>query len=392
MQLNALINPLKLSVAISVVSLLSACSGNSSSSSSGPAAIIDPIEVDKTMAEVEWTAENYVTNASHAYRVATQNSMLRLVFTNQLAAFDALVNLLRVDSNRNCLNSGRMIAESELEKCFTDAFDGTETPCVEDSVLRKSEQVSRALECQDGSTSGKYFDGFFSTTQTEDRLADPSVRKTSTVITALGETTQFDDDGKLIVDEHGDPIMKQLTDYLFQSDVSRFFFDHNYESYVDFSNTKLVCGDNEYITVDKQGIRSAEVGTLEGGGSSNTYLYTQLTNLDLQAVPVETCGEDDKQEVSYTYNLTANMANAAMGGGTRNTLVTWPDMDINLAGIPSGTITLVHENEAGPYDTVTVNFTVDGDDNVSAIISDTNTTTTLPLAEFFALSKPPAEE
>lgn len=389
MQLNALLNPLKLSAAISLVGLLTACSGNSSSTTSGPAQVITPITVDTTITEVEWTAGNYVANSSHAYRVITQSSMLRLVFTNQLAAFDALVNLLRVDSDRDCSLSGRVVAEMVPEICY-EADGTTETTCVEGSVKRENLQKSQAIICQDGnSVGGKYLDGFFNIMAKRD-LTITNEDRNSTTISAIGQAAEYDSNGDLITDEFGDPIPKNFTEYLFQSDTSTFFFDNEYESYVDFSTTDLVCGANKYKTVERQGMRSSKVGTQEGDGTNNFYLYTQLTDLDLESIPVETCGDDDKQVINYTYNFTATMANAAMGGGTnRNTLATWPDMDISLKGEPSGVMTLIHENATSDY-SVIVNFNVDG--QVTLTPSD-GAPSTLTLTEFLALSEPaiPAE-
>lgn len=373
---------------LSLVITLVGCTSNDSSTIIGAAPVIDPVEVNKTIEVVDWTAENYVGNVSHAYRVATQNTMLRLVLTNQIAAFDAVVNLLGVNSSRNCLNSGRMIAENIEEVCFIDSeekFEGVETTCDQSAVLRRGEQVSRAFACQDGAATGKYFNGFFSTIQKED-LTDLTERKTSSTISALGETTTFDEDGNIIVDEFGDPVMDQLTNYLFQSDGSRFFFDNKYEAYVDYSRTKLVCGANEYITVVRQGVRSAEVGTQEGNGTSNFYIYTKLTDLNLEAIPTETCAAEDKQTVTYTYNLTTTMANAVMGGGVdRNTFVTWPNMNINQAGEPSGIMTLVHQNANGDY-TVTVDFNTVGQVTIST--PDVANPSTLTVSEFLVLSNP----
>lgn len=389
MQLNALLNPLKLSAVISLVGLLAACSGNNSSSSSGSGLVIKPVVIDKTIAEVEWGPSNYQANASHAYRVITNNSMLKLVFTNQLAAFDTLVSLLRVDSNRNCDVSGRMVAELIPDVCY-EADGTTKTPCIDSSVIRESVQKSQGIACQDGnSVGGKYFDGFFNAIAKTD-LTDPAEDRISTTISAIGQAATYDANGNLILDEFGDPVLKDFTDYLFQSDTSTFFFDNEYESYVDFSTTDLTCGDKVYKQVDQQGIRSSEVGTQEGDGVNNFYLYTQFTDLDLQAIPVETCGENDKQVVTYTYNLTADtMANAAMGGGAdRNTSVAWPNMGITLKGEPSGVMTLVHENAAGDY-TVTVDFNTEGQ---VTLTPDSGASTTLTLSEFLALSKPVAPE
>ena len=395
MQLNALLTPLKLSAAISLVGLLTACSGNSSSTSSGSGSVIKPIVVDKTMTAVEWDSANYVTNASHAYRVITNNSMLKYVFTNRLAAFDALVNLLRIDTDKNCAISGRIVAEQSGDICYLD--DGTTTtPCAEGYSIKENTQKSQSIACQDGIVAGQYFDGFFNlTARTNLTVADE--KQTSTIISAVGKAEAYDENGNRILDEFDDPILKNFTDYLFQSDISTFFFDHQYESYVDFSEIALDCSGTKYQTVNKQGMRSSKVGTQEGDGTDNFYLYTELTNLDLKSIPTETC-DGDKQAISYAYSFTATMANAAMGGGeNRNTLVTWPDMNItiekNSSGIltsePSGIITLVHKNVAGDY-TVTVDFNTNGQVTIST--PDVANPSTILLPEFLALSKPVTPE
>jgi hypothetical protein len=388
MQLNALLTPLKLSAAITLVGLLTACSGNSSSTTLGPAAVIDPIEVDKAIAEVVWSPANYVENSSHAYRVVTKNSMLRLVFTNQLAAFDTLVNLLRVDTDRDCNISGRVVAEQLGEICY-EAGGTTEEDCVDESVLRFNTQTSQSIACQDGTVTGQYFDGFFNITSKTD-LTVTEERRTSTKISAIGSAPTFGEDGFPILDEDGDPVLKDFTDYLFQSDISTFFFDSNYESYVDFSDDKLICGENEFNQVVRQGMRSEKVGTQEGDGTNNFYLYTELTNLDLQAIPTYTCDEaTEKVTTDYAYNLNTTLASAAMGGGIdSNTLATWPDMDISLAGEPSGVLTLVHENTDGAY-TVAVDFNTDGQ---VTLTPDVGAPSTLTLAEFLALSEPVTPE
>jgi len=385
MQLNALLNPLKLSAAIGLVGFLAGCSGNSSSTSSGPAPVIDPVVIDKTIAEVEWTAANYDVNASHAYRVITKNSMLRLVFTNQLAAFDTLVNLFRVDSNRDCNISGRMVAEQLGEMCY--GVDGTtEETCVDASPLREDTQKSQGIACQDGTVAGQYFDGFFNATARTD-IRTPGESQTSTTLSAVDRAPTFDDNGDPILDENDDPVLKDFTEYHFQSDTSIFFFEHQYESYVDFSDTAQTCGTQEYSEVERQGMRSDLVGTQEGDGTNNFYLYTELTDLELEATPAYTCDvATEKVTTDYSYSLTTTMANAGMGGGTdRNTVVTWPDMMISLAGTPSETLTLVHQNAAGDF-TVTVTF--DGD---TVMVTDGTTSVSHSLAEFLALSEPVAE-
>ena len=116
-------------------------------------------------------------------------------------------------------------------------------------------------------------------------------------------------------------------------------------------------------------------------------MYTELTGLELEAIPTYTCDDlTGKVTTDYAYSLETTMANAGMGGGTdRNTTVTWPDMMISLAGSPSGTLTLVHQNAAGDF-TVTVTF--DGD---TVMVTDGTTSVSHSLAEFLALSEPVAE-
>jgi hypothetical protein len=397
MQLNALLNPLKLSAAISLVGLLTACSGNSSTTTSGPSQVVTPIAIDKTMTPVEWDSANYVTNASHAYRVITKNSMLEYVFTNRLAAFDTLVNLLRVDTNKNCAISGRIEATNVGDVCYDDNED--KETC-NSSPITENIQESQAIACQDGTVSGLYFDGFFNLTARTD-LTELDEKRTSTIISAEGQAATHDANGNLMLDEFGDTILGDFTDYLFQSDISTFFFDHEYVSYVDFSTNVLDCSGTEYQTVNKQGIRSSKVGTQEGDGTDNFYLYTELTDLDLKSIPTEVC-DGDKQVVTYAYSFTATMTNAAMGGTdsdtleTSNTLVTWPDMDISVtkdsSGIlisePSGVMTLVHENTAGDY-TVTADFNTDGQ---VTLTPDVGAPSTLTLSEFLELSKPVTPE
>ena len=395
MQLNALLKPIKLSAAIGLVGLLTACSGNSSSTTTGPAAVVDPVVIDKTMAEVEWTAANYATNASHAYRVITKSSMLRYVFTNRLAEFDILVSLLRVNTNRDCNISGRMVATMIGDICY-DA-DGDKETC-DNSPITENTQKSQAIACQDGSVAGQYFDGFFNTTARTD-LTVANENRTSTTIFAVDTAPTFDKNGDQIFDEHGNPVLADFTDYLFQSDISTFFFDHQYESYVDFDTDGpdniadlAACTDEKTSYVKQQGMRSDMVGTQEGDGVSNFYLYTQLTDLNLKSTPSYYC-DGDIIKANYAYSLETTMANAAMGGGTdRNTVATWPDMDISVekdsSGVfrnePSGIMTLVHENSTGNY-SVVVNFNVDGQVTLTPSIG---APSTLTLSEFLALSEP----
>jgi hypothetical protein len=84
------------------------------------------------------------------------------------------------------------------------------------------------------------------------------------------------------------------------------------------------------------------------------------------------------------------MANAAMGGGVdRNTQAVWSNMDISLAGKPSGILTLTHQNEGGDYE-LTLDFNTDG--QVTITTPSANSPITRSLADFLALSQPATTE
>lgn len=382
-------NPMKLASifpAMALVLGLIGCEGNSSTMTQGGSPVIIPIEIDKTIEALDWDQNNEALMASHAYRSITQNSMLRAVFTKELAGFDLTANLIGLSDVRNCRVSGRMIAAKTDTQCFL--ANGDEVDCSNsDVVITKNTQLSQALACQDGSDAGKYLDGFFNITQTID-LTDETQKRTSTTISAVGEVAKLDENGDPVLDDKGDPAVEKLTDYLFQSEYITFFFDNEYESYVNFSADNLVCGEKSYETVDEQGMRSDEVGAQEGDGATPYYLYTRFTGLDLRSIPDESCGEEDEVVITYSNEFTATMESAAMGGGEgRKTKATWPDMVLTLAGEPMGTLTLDHENAAGTY-TVVLDFNTEG--QVTITPPNAANQTTLTLTEFLSLSKPVA--
>ena len=354
--------------------------GNNSSTSLGPSIVIEPMTIDKTIAAVEWDSNNDVLMASHAYRAITQNTMIKTVFTNQLSSFDVLANLFRLSDERQCAVSGQMTAQNPSEQCYL--ADDTSVSCDDENVAKtESTQISRAMVCQDD---GKYFDGFFNIVKTTDESVADEFR-TSTTISAVGEIPKLDENGDPVLDVNNDPEVVELTDYLFQSEASAFFFDQEYESYVNFltANKDLECGDKKYTKVDVQGVRSAEVGAFEGDGTTPYYVYTKFTDLDMQSTPTATCNPDNTQSISYAYSFNATMESTAIGGGDNaKTQADWPDMNISTSGTPSGTLTLDHENAGAVIYTVTLDF------NTAGYVTHTPSNTTYTVADFLALSQP----
>lgn len=374
----------KAPVLLGLVSALAlvGCEGNSSSISAGPLAVITPVEVDKTIGAVEWNQGNVAEKASHAYRAIIKNTMVKTVFTNKLSSFDLLANLFRLSDERQCKVSGRMIAKIPKEECFL--ADENSAQCDDESVvIRKSSQASRALACQDG---GKYFDGFFNIIKTTDERVSGETQ-TSTTISSVGKIPTLDGNGEPVLDVNGDPEYEERTDYQFQSEFSAFFFEQEYESYVNFLTQKLTCGDKKYTEVDIQGIKSAEVGAYEGDEIAPYFQYTKFTDLDMKSTPVESCNSDDTLKVDYSYSFTATMESAAMGGGEdARTVANWPDMEISLSGTPSGTLTLTHENAGSVNYIVNLDFNTAGQVTITA--PDLVNPLTPSLSEFLKKSKP----
>jgi hypothetical protein len=354
-------------IALVAVGLV-ACTGNNSSTTVGLLALIDPIDVNKTINTVEWGQGNEEEMASNAYRAISKNSPIRAVFTNKLVPLDLSVDLFPLLEDRNCRISGRINFEIPSRECF-DESGTNEVDCPDDgyAAITINSQLSEAVACQDGYIFGQYIDGFFNIIKKVD-LTEGSEFRTSTTLSAISKISTLDEAD-----------VTQRSDYLFQNDLSILFFDNEYETYVDLTTCER---GGSFGKVARTGIRSPDVGFLESDGTHNHYIYTKFTALDLVSTPIEIC--DDNED--YTYNLSTTMANAAMGGGVdRNTQATWSNMNISLAGKPSGILTLIHKNEDGDYE-LTLDFNTEG--QVTIDIPSSNNPITLLLAEFLALSQP----
>ncbi|MGK0249560.1 MAG: hypothetical protein ACI910_002315 [Oleispira sp.] len=346
---------------------LVACTGNNSSTTFGLLALIDPIDVNKTISTVEWSQSNEVEMASNAYRAISKNSPIRAIFTNKLVPLDLSVDLFPLLEDRNCRISGGINFEIPSRECFDDSgTNEVDCPANGYAAITINSQLSEAVACQDGNLSGQYIDGFFNIIKKVD-LTESTEFRTSTSLSAINKISRLDE-----------PDVNQRSDYLFQNDVSILFFDNEYETYIDLTT----CDSPFDHRIARTGMRSPNVGFLEGDGADTYYPYTRYTALDLVSTPIDVCdGNDD-----YTYNLSAIMANAAMGGGVdRNTQVTWSNMDISLAGEPSGILTLTHKNEGGDYELM-LDFNTEG--QVTIAIPSSNNPITLLLAEFLAKSQP----
>jgi hypothetical protein len=370
-------------IALVTVGLV-ACTGNNSSTGDSLLALIDPIEVNKTISPVEWDPNNEVEMASNAYRTISKNTLLKAVFTNKLVPFDLSVDLFSLLKDRNCRISGRINFETANTECFDER--GTEVDCNAGNAFTIIDsQLSEAVACQDGYLSGQYIDGFLNISKLIDFTTDDETL-TSRTVSAIGTITTLDANGDPVLDESGETEVDERIDYLFQNELVIFFFDNEYESYVDFSFEQLTCGANSYQKIEREGIRSDKLGTFEGDGTNSYYPYTEYSALKLESIPTEACDEEDGLVITYKYSLSAIMANAAMGGGVdRNTQASWSDMDFSLAGKPSGKLILIHTNEDKDYE-LTLDFNTEG--QVTIITPSVNSPITQSLTEFLALSQP----
>jgi hypothetical protein len=375
-------------IVLIVVGLV-ACSGNNSSTTVGSLALIDPIEVNKTIGTVEWNQNNEVEVASNAYRAMSKNTLLRAVFTNKLVPLDLSVDLFPLLEDRNCRISGRIDFDTPNTECFDESGTTAVDCSAENAFIIIDSQLSKAVACQDGNLSGQYIDGFFNISKKIDFTTENETR-TGRTVSAIGAIAKLDANGEPVLNESGEAEVDERINYLFQNEFAIFFFDNEYESYVDFSFEELTCGDNAYKQVEREGMRSDKLGTLEGDGTNSYYPYTEYTDLRLESIPTEVCGENDGLVTTYHYSLSAFMENAAMGGGVdRNTQVVWSNMDISLAGKPSGILTLTHQNEGGDYE-LTLDFNTDG--QVTITTPSANSPITRSLADFLALSQPATTE
>lgn len=392
MQLNALLHPLKLTAAIALVSslgTLTACSGNSSSTSSVSSAVIDPIEIDKTLGVVDWDQNNEVEMASHAYRAVARHSMLATLYSGRSSIFSSFINLVSGSSARNCNVSGSIDADL-FEKQCKDASDDdvsctiTNTDTGEEesnplAVFQSTEQRAVFYQCQDGATEGLYFDGPLRVI-VEDDYSVSDIYTATTIISAVAEISKQDENGDFILDDNDEVEKVNATDFLYQSESYAFFigYEYNLDVIYDTSSDRLTSPNDlsECTTADEtvdgvftQGtsivtqevMRTDFVAALQESypvlSSGPQFPYTEFTNLDLVAsnnnFRCEDLNDDTavvNESLSYdtTYTLSTQISSLKLGQDTQfdwNDLVIPTDQE-NI----EGTITLTHTNaDANDY-------------------------------------------
>lgn len=418
MQLNALLTPLKLSVAITFVSILTAC-GNGSSTSLGPPAIIDPITIDKTIGVVEWNQNNEVEMASHAYRAIARHSMLATLYSGKSAIFSSFINLVNGSRDRSCNISGSVDADLLERQCKN--ASNADVPCTVTNtnngktesnplaVLQSTEQRAVFYRCQDGKASGSYFDGPLRVIVKDDSsIAD--VFTTTTTVSAVAEISKQDENGKFILDANDEVEKINATDFLSQSDSYAFFIGHEYnlETTYDTSTGRLTSpvdlsecttADETVNGVFKQGTSivvqeamktdfvAAVQDSFPESSSGPRFPYAEFTNLNLIAANNNFRCEDLNTETSVvneslrydtTYTLSTKIESAVLG---KNTQFDWADLVIpsNQEKI-GGTITLTHTNPDAADYSISVLFDGLGGGTV-------NSGSSMTVEEFLALSE-----
>jgi hypothetical protein len=413
MQLNALLNPLKLSAAIGLVGFLAGCSGNSSSTTSGPAPIIEPIEVDKEIAVVDWDQNNEVEMASYAYRGIARHSMLATLYSGHSAVFTSFINLVKGSRDRNCNVSGSIDAvlmdaeckniSDEVVSCTVEE-DGVEV-ANPDVVLTTTEQSSIFYQCQDGVTSGSYFNGPLRVVLQDD-VSVEDIYKNTTTISAVAEVSAQGEDGKFLLNEDGEVIKEPATDFLMQNEINTFFMAHEYNlvTTYDIASDRLTSRDiSDCTTADetvdgvfKQGTSIVIQEVLETGfvaglqEPSPQFPYTEFTDLDLIAAKdnfrcedVDGNGDNGNESLRFdtNYSLATKIESKALG---ENTQFDWTDLLIPTDQKDvEGIITLTHTNQDAVNYVVTVIF--DGNGGLTV-----NGGPQMTVQEFIDLSK--AEE
>ena len=393
---------------LAVTAGLVGCEGNSSSTVIAGSPSVVPTVVDKAMAPVEWDSNNEALVASHVYRSIAKNSVLLLGFTEELASVKTLLSLFRLQDNRSCFTSGSIKSEKTDDICYSDnevtkidctVLDDSEPPqriFNPDLVVKTNTQLSLAKECQDGVYSARYFDGFLNYKDKDD-LGVINELRGSTSVSAIGEVPEINAQGEAVTNNDGDPQTITLTDYQYKTDSFTYFFDHEYELFVDLVNTPInlsACTSGIEQLLSQQGIRSLELGGFEEKGADG-YAYNRLTNFDLTASPTHSCdGETLNRALAYT--LTSTIESKAIGGGDdAKTTINWTNayipQEFDLVNKPKGEITLVHQNPDTSDYTVTIHF----DENTGTVTlneGEVNQVIFDSAAEFLELSEPVVTE
>ena len=356
---------------------LVACSGNSSSTTIGPPPIIDAITVDKTIAAVEWSQNNEVEMASHAYRGVARHGMLAALYSGQSAIFTSFITIIQGTRDRSCNASGSMVAEDVAKECKdVDGVVDCETTDPEtdkkvsnpDVVITTNEQTAIFYRCQDGITSGSYFDGPLRVIVKND-FSVGDVYTATTTVSAEALVSQQGENGKFVLDSNDQVIKVQATDFLMQNELNTFFMSYEYNLAIEYdtSSDRLTTRaitecTSEDETVDNVLIPGTSIVSQEvlstdfvaGLQEPNPqFPYTEFTDLDLIATNHNFRCEDIDEDAGNgnealrydtTYSLATKIESKALGEDTQ---FDWANLVIPTDQKKiGGTMTLTHINQS----------------------------------------------
>jgi hypothetical protein len=393
---------------------LVACSGNNSSTTLGPPAVVDPIVVDKIIAAVEWSQNNEVEMASHAYRSVARHSMLATLYSGRSAVFSSFITIIQGTRDRSCNASGSMDAV-DLEAVCQDVNDD-EVSCTitendkkvsnPDVVVKTTEQSAIFYRCQDGITSGSYFDGPLRVIVKDDFSVD-DVYTATTTVSAEALVSKQGDNGKFVLDINDQVVKVPATDFLMQNEFNTFFMSYEYNLAIEYdtSSDRLTTRGitectTEDSTVDNVLIPGTSIVTQEvlstdfvaGLQEPNPqFPYTEFTDLDLIATNDHFRCEDidgnaGNEALRYdtTYSLATKIESKALG---KDTQFDWANLVIPTdQGNIDGTITLTHTNQSPIVANYPVTVVFDGIGNVTV-----NNGPQMTVQEFLDISKVDAE-
>jgi len=422
-----------------VSSLLSACSGNTSSSSTIDEAVVTPVKINEALTgkvttgdntQWDWDAadqDSMKLKLSHAYRSVLNNSFLATLYregdpdtsANLLGGFSTFINLFKVDS--------------PVSDCFV---SGTR----QGTVDANGDQTAIFVQCQNGSNgTPSYFDGAFATQLLGSHLpadeSDIELWEEETNVQKLsshGTRTVTEQDG------NGDLVEKtiQITEFLTQNNAYTFYFGGDYNQNTVFDvRTDRFTNPQAPNTEDISGCTTDDV--FLGSGSDKTanrtsaiikgksitsnagevlaayqqgpdFEYVEYTDMTLGATNyVYTCDGSNLSldRAGTQYSFTSKLASKEFGyerttttdgdGNDQHTFapitdMTWTGLRIptfkdNQAHRVEGTITLVHTNDDDTD--ITVKAVFDGDGNVQVTDgADAPMGAAMTVSEFLALS------
>ncbi|MEH6449297.1 MAG: hypothetical protein V7765_11545 [Oleispira sp.] len=399
--------------ALSLAIALVGCSANDSSTTIGAAPVIDPIEVNKTIAALDWDQNNEVEMASHAYRAVARHSMLATLYSGQSAIFTSFINLVQGSRDRSCNASGSIDAVLVEPVCKNAASavvpctitDEAENKIVAnpDVAITTTEQSAIFYRCQDGITSGSYFDGPLRVVLEDDFSVD-GIYKNTTTVSAVSQVSQQSENGKFVLNSDDEVVKVDATDFLMQNEFNTFFmsYEYNLTTSYDTSIDRFDSPDiSECTTADvvvegvvtKLGTSIVTREVLETNlvaglqEPSPQFSYTEFTDLDLIATKTNfRCEDIDEDAVNgneslrfnTSYSLATKIESKALGTDTQ---FSWTDLVIptDQKNI-EGTIVLTHTNQDTSSHVVTVVFDKLGNLTVNAGLA-------MTVQEFLNLSK-----